>query len=133
MKLGRAIAGLTLAAALAAGGAASAQPAAPTVVTVQLSEYRYSPATIELTRGQSYVLRLTNSGRHAHDLAAKAFFQTVSLDPAAVSKVRDGNVEVGNGQSTDIAFVPNKAGSYEMHCTHPMHSMFGMKGQIVVH
>jgi plastocyanin len=133
MKLGRAIAGLTLAAALAAGGAAGAQPGPPTVITVQLSDYRYSPATIELTRGQSYVLRLANSGRHGHDLAAKAFFQTVSLDPAAAPKVRDGNVEVDKGVSTDIALTPNKAGSYEMHCTHPMHSMLGMKGQIIVH
>ena len=30
------------------------------------------------------------------------------------------------------ALTPQKPGTYEMHCTHPFHSMLGMKGQIVV-
>ena len=73
MKMKLAMAAGALAAMLAAG-AAGAQGEAPTVVAVQLSEFSYSPTTIELNRGQAYVLRLTNSGAHAHDLSAKAFF-----------------------------------------------------------
>jgi plastocyanin len=127
--------------AIAAGGAAwalaaavaSAQPATPTVIAVQLSDFRYSPATIELNRGQSYVLRLTNGGKHGHDLKAKAFFEAVSLAADSAAKVQDGSVELAAGETTDVALTPNAAGSYEMHCTHPFHATMGMKGQIVVH
>ena len=132
MRICHAIAAGAVASVLAAG-ATSAQPAAPTVIEVQLSSFRYSPATIELNQGQPYVLRLTNSGGHSHDLKAKAFFQTVSLAPDSAAKVQDGDVEVGGGQTVDVALTPNTAGSYEMHCTHPMHSVLGMKGQIIVH
>jgi uncharacterized cupredoxin-like copper-binding protein len=116
-----------------AAAAASAQPAAPTVIAVQLSEYRYTPSTIDLNRGQSYVLRLTNTGKHDHDLKAKAFFQAVSLAGDSAAKVQDGSVEVGPGETTDVVLTPNQAGSYETHCTHPFHATLGMKGQIIVH
>jgi uncharacterized cupredoxin-like copper-binding protein len=112
---------------------ASAQTAAPTVIAVQLSEYRFTPETIELNRGQSYVLRLTNSGKHGHDLKAKAFLQAVSLAADSAAKVKDGAIEVDPGETTDVALTPTAAGSYEMHCDHPLHATLGMKGQIVVH
>jgi plastocyanin len=131
MKMKLAMAAGALAAMLAAG-AAGAQGEAPTVVAVQLSEFSYSPTTIELNRGQDYVLRLTNSGAHAHDLSAKAFFQTVSLAPGLAALVEKGDVEVAAGRSANVALTPDKAGSYEMHCTHPMHAMLGMKGKIIV-
>ena len=115
----------------AASGPALAQDA-PTPITVQLTDYRYSPAEIDLTHGQSYVLHVVNPGGGAHDLSAKAFFQTVTLEPESVAAVHDGDIEVKGGQSADVAFTAGVAGTYEMHCTHPMHSMFGMKGKIVV-
>jgi plastocyanin len=126
-----------IAAALAAFGVAAASgPAfaqdAPTPITVQLTDYRYTPAEIDLTHGQSYVLHLVNPHGGAHDLSAKAFFQTVTLAPASAAVVHDGDIEVKGGQSADVAFTAGAAGTYEMHCTHPMHSMFGMKGKIVV-
>lgn len=131
MKMSHAFAGGALAAALAAA-AAGAQSEAPTVITVQLSEFSYSPMTIELNRGQAYVLRLANGGERAHDLSARAFFRTVSLAPASAAAVHNGDVEVDAGESADVALTPDKAGAYEMHCTHPLHSMLGMKGKIIV-
>ena len=127
-----ALGAVALASILAAWAGSQAQSAAPTVIAVQLSNYSYSPAEIVLTHGQAYVLHLTTSGRHAHDLSAKAFFRTVSLTQGDAAKVRDGDVEVGEGQSIDVAFVAGAPGAYEMHCTHPLHSMFGMKGRIIV-
>ncbi|MGC1302073.1 MAG: cupredoxin domain-containing protein [Caulobacteraceae bacterium] len=121
---------LGLSATLAAAHA-MAQPA-PTVIPVELTEFHYSPANIELEQGHSYVLRVANTGGVAHDLSAKAFFQTVALAPGAADKVHDGDIEVPKGQTVEVAFVASKAGSYEMHCTHPLHTMFGMKGHIVV-
>jgi plastocyanin len=115
-----------------AAGAADAQTPGATVVTVQLSEYKFSPAEIDLDHGHSYVLRVVNTGGKAHDLSAKAFFQTVSLAADSGGQVKDGEVEVAMGESADVALVPNQPGTYEMHCTHPLHAMLGMKGKIVV-
>jgi plastocyanin len=116
----------------AASVPARAQPAAPTVITVQLSEYKFSPVEIDLDHGQSYVLRVVNTGGKAHDLSAKAFFQSVTLAPASASEVKDGAVELAMGESADVALATGAPGTYEMHCTHPLHSMLGMKGRIVV-
>ena len=117
---------------VAASGAARAQPAAPTVITVQLSEYKFAPMEVDLDHGQSYVLRVVNTGGKAHNLSAKGFFQSVTLAPASASEVRDGAVELAMGESADVAFTAGAPGTYEMHCTHPLHAMLGMKGKIVV-
>jgi uncharacterized cupredoxin-like copper-binding protein len=121
-----------LAASLALGLAGAAQ-AQPTVINVQLDEYKYAPMQIDLHAGQAYVFHLTNTGSKDHDLSAKAFFATVTLAPASALKVKNGDVDVDEGESADIAFTPNTPGTYEMHCTRPFHQMLGMKGQIVVH
>ena len=125
----RIAAAVTLISAFA--GAAPAQPS-PTVINVQLSEYKFTPMEIDLKLGEPYVLHLTNTGGKSHDLSARAFFQTVSLAPGSATKVRDGDVDLDESESADVAFVPRTPGTYEMHCTHFLHSMLGMKGQIVV-
>jgi uncharacterized cupredoxin-like copper-binding protein len=129
-SISRPLAALVLGAAVAVAGVAVAQP---TVINIQLSEYKFAPMQLTLEHGQAYVLHLTNTGSKAHDLSAKAFFQTVALAPGSAAKVKDGSVDLDEGESADVALTPQKPGSYEMHCTHPFHSMLGMKGQIVVH
>jgi uncharacterized cupredoxin-like copper-binding protein len=129
-SISKPLAAIVLGAALAVAGAAFAQP---TVINIQLSEYKFAPMQLTLEHGQAYVLHLTNTGGKAHDLSAKAFFQTVALAPGSAAKVKDGAVDLDEGESADVALTPQKPGTYEMHCTHPFHSMFGMKGQIVVH
>ena len=122
-------AAIVLGMALAAAGAAQAQP---TVINVELSEYKFAPMQLTLTHGQAYVLHLTNTGGKSHDLSAKAFFQTVAFGPGSAAKVKGGDVDLDEGESADVALTPQTPGTYEMHCTHPFHSMLGMKGQIVV-
>jgi len=133
MRSRLALAAGAVASMLAAAIAHAQPPAPPTVISVQLSEFRFAPATLELNAGQPYVLRVTNSGKHGHDLKAKAFFDAVSLGAHSAAKVKDGAVEVAPGETADIALTPTAAGSYEMHCTHPLHATMGMKGQITVH
>jgi uncharacterized cupredoxin-like copper-binding protein len=87
---------------------------------------------VELNKGQHYVLRLTDTGKRDHDLSAKAFFQTVTLDADSASAVKDGDVDLTPGVTADVGFTPQTAGTYEMRCTHPFHAMLGMKGHIVV-
>ena len=119
---------LLLATALGAG-AAQAQP---TTVNVVLSSYKFDPMELDLTHGQSYTLHLTNTSNKAHDLAAKAFFATAAIDPGSAASVRNGAIEVPQGGSVDVTLTPQIAGTYDMQCTHPLHAVLGMKGQIVV-
>jgi uncharacterized cupredoxin-like copper-binding protein len=128
-SISRALAAVALCAPLAFAGAAQAQP---TVINVQLSEYKFTPMQLTLDHGQAYVLHLSNTGGKDHDLNAKAFFQTVALAPGSAAKVKNGDVDLDEGESVDIALTPQKPGTYEMHCTEPFHAMLGMKGQIVV-
>ena len=111
---------------------AIAQGDQPTVIPVELSEFKFTPSEIALNKGQHYVLRLTNGGKHDHDLSAQAFFKTVTLDADSASAVKDGVIDLTPGVAADVGFTPQTAGAYEMHCDHPLHAMFGMKGHIVV-
>ena len=110
------LAALVFGAKLAVAGAAHAHP---TEISIQLSEYKFAPMQLTLEHGQAYVLHLTNTGGKAHDLSAKAFFQTVALAPGAAAKVKDGAVDLDDGESADIAFTPRSSGPTQMHCTHP--------------
>lgn len=125
-------AGLGASVLLGLAVAAHGQAPDATVVDVQLTEFHYTPAEIDLLQGHRYVLHIVNSGGVAHDLEARTFFQTVQLAPETAAKISDGRIEVGKGGTVDVAFVTSKPGVFEMHCTHPLHSVFGMKGKIVV-
>jgi uncharacterized cupredoxin-like copper-binding protein len=111
---------------------AAAQGDQPTVIPVELSEFKFTPSEIVLNKGQHYVLRLTDRGKSDHSLTAKAFFQTVSLDPASADTAHDGEVDLTPGGAAEVGFTPQTAGTYEMHCSHPFHAKLGMKGHIVV-
>lgn len=128
-SISTALATIALCAPLAIAGEALAQP---TVINVQLSEYKFAPMLLTLDHGQAYVLHLSNTGGKDHDLRAKAFFQSVTLAPGSAAKVKNGDVDLDEGESVDIALTPLKPGAYEMHCTQPLHAMLGMKGQIIV-
>ena len=120
------------AAALAQPAQTSPSAAQPTVVTVQLSEYRFAPNEIDLDHGQAYVLHLTNTGERDHAFGAKAFFKAASVSPASAPWVRGGAVEVAQGSSVDITLTAPAAGTYDLYCNHSLHMLMGMKGQIVV-
>jgi uncharacterized cupredoxin-like copper-binding protein len=128
-SISRPLAAIALVGALAIASAALAQP---TVINVELAEYKFAPMQLTLTHGQAYVLHLSNTGGKAHDLSAKAFFQTVAFGAGSAAKVKGGDVDLDEGESVDVVLTPQTPGTYEMHCTHPFHAMLGMKGQIVV-
>jgi len=128
-SISKPLAAIVLAVSLATAGVAVAQP---TVINIELSEYKFAPMQLMLTHDQAYVLHLTNAGGKTHDLSAKAFFQTVAFGAGSAAKVKGGAVDLDEGESVDVALTPQTAGTYEMHCTHPFHAMLGMKGQIVV-
>jgi FtsP/CotA-like multicopper oxidase with cupredoxin domain len=109
-----------------------AQDTAPAIVTVELSSFKFVPEMVELERDKPYVLRLVNISAGGRNFAAKSFFAAARIDPADQAKVRNGRVEVGGGEQVDIRLTAPAPGAYKLHCSHFLHTPFGMTGQIVV-
>ncbi len=106
--------------------------AATQQLDIALTNFAFTPDALNLKVGQPYRLHLVNSGSSNHNFAAADFFATVTVASPDASKVQDGAVEVPKNTSVDITFTPTKAGTYDLTCSHFMHTTFGMKGQITV-
>ena len=122
-----------LAVPIAAFGAQPAASQAAAVVNVQLSSFKFTPETIVMDHGKSYVLRLTNASRDGHDFTAPGFFAASRIAPSDRAMVMEGEVEVRPGTTNEIhVTAPAAAGRYKLKCSHSFHKMFGMSGAIVV-
>jgi len=108
-----------------------------TPVTVRLDEYAFQPDRLSFDRGTPYRLTLQNVGKRAHTFTSEGFFkaiavrnvttpQTVIQTPALV------NLEIPAGQTDVVEFVPVEAGTFDLECSEPLHSTFGMTGSITV-
>ena len=102
-------------------------------IEIVLDSFKYVPNRIVLQHGETYVLHFTNTSSGGHDFVARTFFAAARVDPRDAGKVADGEIELGSGKSVDIRLTaPAAGGSYKVHCSHFMHSTFGMTGDIVV-
>lgn len=116
---------------LAAISVTPAVAAAPAVTSVNLANFSFAPATIQLQAGVPTVLRLHNVSGGGHSFTAPQFFAAARIQPQSAALVQKGKVEVPGGATVDIALTP-AAGQYPLKCSHAFHAGFGMKGTIVV-
>lgn len=101
-------------------------------VAMELSSFKFTPSTLTLQHGTPYRIRFTNSSSGGHDFVAKDFFDASTIAPEDRAKISKGGIDVDGGESVEVRLVPNQPGSYKSHCSHFMHSSFGMKGEIIV-
>ena len=104
-------------------------------VEVTLTDFAFAPDRLVFERGQPYRLHLENRGSGGHNFAAPAFFQAVALRADAVANAagaRGGEIELAAGEAKDAYLVPLQAGRFPLECTHFLHPIFGMTGEIVV-
>jgi uncharacterized cupredoxin-like copper-binding protein len=101
-------------------------------VEIDLSNFKFTPSTITLRQGQPYVLHFVNNAKGGHDFTAKAFFKAATIEPQDRAVVAKGEIELGGGETADVHLTAPAAGSYQVRCTHFLHSTFGMTGKIVV-
>ena len=101
-------------------------------VTVTLSNYAFTPGAIDLKSNVPVRLHLINSVAKGHNFSAPEFFAASAIAPADQSKIEDGAIEVDGGQSVDVTLTPGKPGTYDLKCTHFMHTTLGMTGTITV-
>lgn len=106
-------------------------------VTVTMSEYAFSPATIVLKDGAPTRLVLKNTGKEAHYFVAEQFFRKIATRKVQGS---DGEIkapyftalEVYPGKMLEWFLVPRQKGVYDLLCTVKGHAEHGMKGKIEV-
>ena len=111
-------------------GVAMAETATP--ISVTLTDYAFTPGTLDLKTGATYQLHFVNSGSKDHNFSAPEFFAAAQVAADDQAKLSKGIVELGSGKSVDITVTPGQAGTYAVECTHFMHKMMGMHGNIVV-
>ena len=121
---------ILLAVPLAPVSSALAQTATP--VSITLTNYAFTPSALSLKAGMTYQLHFINSGSKDHNFSAPEFFATVQVAPDDQAKVAKGLVALESGQSVDITLTPGRPGTFAVECTHFMHKMMGMHGNIVV-
>jgi len=107
---------------------AAAQPAAAPVQTIQVFSFGYSPKPIQLAADRTVTLSFVNQANDGHDFTAREFFAAAKIVSGAAPK---GEVELKGHETKTVTLVP-RAGTYNAHCSHFMHSTMGMHTQIVV-
>jgi plastocyanin len=89
----------------------------PTVVTVQATNYSFSPTTIRVKKGDTVRIDFVNE-TGTHDLVIDEF------------EVRTKRI---TGAGTDsVTFVADTAGSFEYYCAVGSHRQMGMVGTLIV-
>ncbi len=128
IKFGSAL--VLLAVPLASLDGALAQTATP--ISITLTNYTFTPNALNLKAGVTYHMHFINSGSKDHNFSAPQFFAASQIAPEDQAKVEKGRVALDSGQSVDITVVPGQPGTFPVECTHFMHKMLGMRGNIIV-
>ncbi|HEY8647899.1 MAG TPA: cupredoxin domain-containing protein [Candidatus Limnocylindria bacterium] len=100
------------------GGSPSGGAAAGIEVKVGLSDFAFTPKTIEVPADKKFTLALTNTGSVEHDFTVDALKINVVVPPNGKPKTQ----EVG----------PLKAGTYDLYCAVAGHKEAGMTAKLVV-
>jgi len=116
----------------------------PLEVTMQASEFRFDPATVEVQAGQQVTVMMQNMGTVEHDFV----IQEIPVEQMASESDAEGEghsmgemgtemepaVHMGAmaGMSDSVTFIPTKPGTYEFFCAVAGHKDAGMVGTLTV-
>lgn len=112
----------------------------PIEMSVQMgtpaNELKFVPNHLEFEAGKRYTLILSNPSAQKHYFTAKDFADvswTQKVEAAGVEvKGAVHELELKPGAEAEWVFVPQKPGTYELHCSIPGHAEAGMVGDIVI-
>ncbi|MBI4670913.1 MAG: cupredoxin domain-containing protein [Chloroflexi bacterium] len=133
------LAGIVLVIGLAACGGAA--PNAKQAVSVQVQEFQFQPATLQVQAGKPVVLSLKNTGTVDHDWSileiptvgeARSSANPSGHSMEGMAQAPELHVAVAPGKTGNLEFTPSKAGTYAFYCTVAGHRESGMAGQLVV-
>ncbi|MEE9501918.1 MAG: cupredoxin domain-containing protein, partial [Candidatus Aminicenantaceae bacterium] len=102
-------------------------------VTVEMSEYSFTPHDLTFVAGTPYKLEIVNVGDSKHYFTAEKFYRSIALRKAQTSEGEFKApymkaVEVFPGDQVDLYFVAVYPGTYDSICTISGHEEAGMTG-----
>lgn len=130
--IARRIVAIPFAVSVLAAPVGMALPSPPTLVRIQLVDFRFVPSTVRLQSHTTYVLRLVNPGASEHDFAAPKFFQSTTVSADSIRKIHEGRVVLHAGETIDIKLTTGEAGGFSLRCTYFGHALMGMTGRLEV-
>jgi plastocyanin len=107
-------------------------------ITIQLSEYQFAPARIELKAGERVELELINRGTITHEFVAPALADlevAVTIAGVEAETVGVAELELEPKATAVLRFTPEAAGTYPFFCGAKQptdHRAAGMKGVLIV-
>ena len=122
-------------------GGAGASQAAATEITVQATDFAFSPVSITVPAGQLIMLTLNNTGAVEHDFVVEKInvtdVEASDTGPAAHHQMGempeyDLHFFAKAGETATLQFTAFEAGTYEIFCSIAGHKEAGMIGTLVV-
>lgn len=116
---------------LPAAAAAPVPFASPTLVIVEMHDFRFRPSVIRIPSGRPVILRLINRGQLAHQMQSRAFLETPVTIVSGGSYVEAPGLEIFRlqpGAQGDLRFTPRARGRVRFTCTIEGHAEAGMIG-----
>jgi uncharacterized cupredoxin-like copper-binding protein len=106
-------------------------------MTIELSEFAFSPKDFTLEAGKPYILTVVTVGDVKHEFTASEFFPTIAFRKAQdasgeFKSTTPHEIEVFPGKSIDVYLIPTEAGTFDLKCEIEGHFEAGMFGTITV-
>ena len=122
--------------------ACSAQQSKPaTEVTVEMTDFAYSPSSITVAAGQPVTLTVENIGNIEHDFVVQKIDATTEVIQDSGSDAHhahgeeqnyDLHVSAGAGETSILQLTVSEPGTYEIFCSVEGHKEAGMIGELTV-
>ncbi len=87
-------------------------------IVINASEYKFSPVTLTVKKGEPIKLTLKNVGKMPHDFV---------IDELGIRTKK-----IAGGDTDTIVFTPEKTGTFEYYCSVGSHRALGMVGKITI-
>lgn len=114
----------------------------PLEISLQASEFRFEPATVEVMAGQQLTISMQNMGAVEHDFVID---EMPMEEMVAESEEEEGGHSMGEmemepavhmgamaGMSDSVTLVPTQPGTYQFYCAVEGHREAGMVGTLIV-
>jgi uncharacterized cupredoxin-like copper-binding protein len=114
----------------ACGGSDSGKPVSS--LSVEMSEFKFSPASMTVFAGQPISLKLTNSGAVEHEftILKKGSVATIPFDSEKQAADILAKFKLGANQNETYQFVLPEAGEYSVICAIQGHMEAGMVAKL---
>ena len=112
-----------------------------TEITLDLTDFAYTPAAITIPAGQPVVLTLTNNGLVEHDFVIETIDARTVLLQDSGSEAHHAHGEASNfdvhasaqvGETTVVELTVSEPGTYQFFCSVEGHKDAGMIGELIV-